>query len=1035
MTKRVLLCICVALAVFSVHVPAQPSAPPLTPEEIVRLRAVKAWDIEFTYHFTDTRTGSGDIPPGVGCNLGGKAIDHWQSSHSNENQYVVKFTLAGKNAQSDCASGSDSCLTKYQYPGSITNGLETFSRFDEIHFINGCPEPPDGNLTGPGTQTLLQAYTVNADRILDGTGENRIRGRMIIDYGVNPPRASGIFDTPPVDYFNTTTFAGCYRTDAYEALFPSRIYIEIYLYDSSNSASGDTYLRIENGSFVVRGSSTQNEVFNATSSLANCPPYSYQSGGALRTTTREWIIREHIDSSITVTRPAADMFFVSGETEMIRWTTDVADSVKIYYSVDSGIAYTEMIDSIPAQAHEYLWNVPDTLLSRSCRIKVVSMRDTTRFGVSEIYKMKGYVLTVPSANGGYLAYDPAWDRWGIKNTSADVWPASWYARFNYSATDPFTGRQYAQWQGGGLLSGTFSSAQSSDHPDWPSFVNTFSVSACYVSASLGIYSPTALARWASIKGAWGGSCFGIAVSNAIVFRNSGAFWGTYPQYPFFAFPIQATPDTNTIPAINELFTHQFGNPHVAYRNTVAILKTPNQTLNDIKAMCLSDSAPVRTLGMLNNGVGGGGHAILAYKVKRDTAQAGLYNVYVYDNSWSDSTNAYLVIDTTLNGGQGGWSYSLWPGWGGSQWIYLRDPAITHLSTPTLPKIEPRDRLSPFIVPEGELELHTVSGAAVRIQDANGNASGYIDSLIRSDIPGSVPLVIENGATMPPAGYSLPTGSYSVELSNFKTSASSVFFFTGSTSMIVDRSDAQETQTDLLYFNGGVSIANHDAENKIIRLTDIINESVREKLFDLSVISMASGDSLAMTPLGGDGLMLTSFGSQKTFELEIVYSTDTGIARYKHGSVPLNSNTAYVYAPDWPALGTGDGLTVFVDEGNDGSVEDTLLLENQLTDARDKGELNVPDRFELFQNYPNPFNPLTVIRYQLPADNHVTLRIYDVLGRAVATLVNEIQDAGFKSVEWDGGKFPSGVYYCRLAVAPRDGGAVLYTKTRTMMLVK
>jgi murein DD-endopeptidase MepM/ murein hydrolase activator NlpD len=75
--------------------------------------------------------------------------------------------------------------------------------------------------------------------------------------------------------------------------------------------------------------------------------------------------------------------------------------------------------------------------------------------------------------------------------------------------------------------------------------------------------------------------------------------------------------------------------------------------------------------------------------------------------------------------------------------------------------------------------------------------------------------------------------------------------------------------------------------------------------------------------------------------------------------------------------------------------------------------NIPNEFVLEQNYPNPFNPVTNIRYQLPTATHLKLSIFNIFGQEVATLVNEHQEAGFKSAEWDATGFPSGIYYYRL----------------------
>ena len=88
-------------------------------------------------------------------------------------------------------------------------------------------------------------------------------------------------------------------------------------------------------------------------------------------------------------------------------------------------------------------------------------------------------------------------------------------------------------------------------------------------------------------------------------------------------------------------------------------------------------------------------------------------------------------------------------------------------------------------------------------------------------------------------------------------------------------------------------------------------------------------------------------------------------------------------------------------------------------APQKGELtsdNAPKEFRLSQNYPNPFNPTTTIQYALPVDSHVTLRVYDVLGRLVVTLIDGYQHAGYHNVRFDGTELSSGIYIYKLTAA-------------------
>jgi len=88
-----------------------------------------------------------------------------------------------------------------------------------------------------------------------------------------------------------------------------------------------------------------------------------------------------------------------------------------------------------------------------------------------------------------------------------------------------------------------------------------------------------------------------------------------------------------------------------------------------------------------------------------------------------------------------------------------------------------------------------------------------------------------------------------------------------------------------------------------------------------------------------------------------------------------------------------------------------------------------EEFELsVQNHPNPFNPVTTIRYSLPVDAQVLLKVYDILGREVAVLVDEVKRAGTHSANFDATNFSSGVYFYSISAGD-------FHRTKKMILVK
>jgi hypothetical protein len=91
-------------------------------------------------------------------------------------------------------------------------------------------------------------------------------------------------------------------------------------------------------------------------------------------------------------------------------------------------------------------------------------------------------------------------------------------------------------------------------------------------------------------------------------------------------------------------------------------------------------------------------------------------------------------------------------------------------------------------------------------------------------------------------------------------------------------------------------------------------------------------------------------------------------------------------------------------------------------------VRIPKEFSLKQNYPNPFNPSTTIEYTIPDNSFVTLKVYDMLGKEVASIVNKYQEQGSYIAVWNASDFSSGTYIYKLSAGN-------YTESKKMVLSK
>jgi len=176
--------------------------------------------------------------------------------------------------------------------------------------------------------------------------------------------------------------------------------------------------------------------------------------------------------------------------------------------------------------------------------------------------------------------------------------------------------------------------------------------------------------------------------------------------------------------------------------------------------------------------------------------------------------------------------------------------------------------------------------------------------------------------------------------------------------------------------------------------------------------------------------------EKFLELarDTVHAGDSIQVEYLEGfiiqNIPGGSDSFYVQMEiDTIWAGDGDDFGMNNISNDEGEGDNTAMKRYVFWKNANVVTNNIPTAFNLYQNYPNPFNPLTKIKYDLPKNMNVTVKVYDLLGREVAVLVNnEFKTAGRYEINWNAINYASGVYIYRIQAGD-------YVSTKKMVLVK
>jgi len=348
----------------------------------------------------------------------------------------------------------------------------------------------------------------------------------------------------------------------------------------------------------------------------------------------------------------------------------------------------------------------------------------------------------------------------------------------------------------------------------------------------------------------------------------------------------------------------------------------------------------------------------------------------------------------------------------------------------------------------EILIPSGKGATAVIKSTDGGTSWSPDTTGLSAVTGGQIFYIDEAGDQYSAGYKFPTsnmylwtkpmgGSWTIDTTGFPTQNSYPISMTSD-------------HNGYLYISGTIS------SKKVMRRqmsggawsadTSGIPQSVS---FFGNMVPGKSGDVYGVVGYYGPGVMRRSGGTWSSFP-----SPPSLSSQYVTGISVDNSGAVFVAFADYynASLGayfTTDQGTSWTHAGLDSVYVTSLVSFGDSTYALSsnagaffvgknpvtavKQQSGIPNSFALFQNYPNPFNPTTAIRYQLSAISHVTLKIYDILGREVTTLVDEKENAGTHQIRFDGTRFASGVYFYRLEA--KSEGGMSFMQTKKLVLIK
>jgi len=386
-----------------------------------------------------------------------------------------------------------------------------------------------------------------------------------------------------------------------------------------------------------------------------------------------------------------------------------------------------------------------------------------------------------------------------------------------------------------------------------------------------------------------------------------------------------------------------------------------------------------------------------------------------------------------------WNYPNMPLWGGNRGLFLMDPVGDYITIPVLPKqLPPKERyISDKIIGNDYVEIFNSFNCDITIKNDLGDSIDYkiSDNKISNSLDTGIPIIPVIGSEHPPIGYYIPEDKYSIELFNIVDTTVYVSLFGDSLTYSINRSENLQAKHEKFIFdnsNHECEILNLENTNKVYNTYIIQKDEDYEKVMEIDNLNLQLNDLVKFDYDGVGILKVDNQGGEKNYNLSLVLVSAYEELNFEHSNIVLNSGCSHIIKPNWQDL-IGEEVIIYVDNNSDGTIDDTLEVENQATGIQEETN-SVPNEFILSQNYPNPFNPNTFVKYSLPENSHIKLQIFNTLGELVETVLDEDKSMGVYTQEIYLSKLSSGIYYYSLS-AQSLNSPKKYREVRKMILLK